>query len=88
MKLSGRRIRKAFEHMTPNVLNTVLPDECPKKGVVIPMSEKKNVISLWLKKAGSAVAILVLLIGIGAVGLMILVGGQTPQLSGDPCFQC
>lgn len=56
------KIRQAFEHATPNVLESVLSDCDEQKGTVIVMKEKKN----WTKRLVAAAAALALVIGLGA----------------------
>lgn len=61
------KIKQAFEHATPNVLESVLSDCREQKGTVIVMKEKKN---NWTKRLVAVAAALALVIGLGAgVGL-------------------
>lgn len=81
---TAREIRRAFENITPNVLDRVLSQSSLKKGAVTPMQEKKPFIPYAIQKIASAAAVVVLLIAIGAVALMILNGRTNPQLSDNP----
>ena len=84
MDRTAAQIRRAFENITPDVLDRVITQGYHKKGVVIPMKEKKSLIPVVLQKIASAAAIVVLLIAIGVVALMILNGRTNPQLSENP----
>ena len=55
------KVRKAFEHATPNVLDSVLSDCREQKGAVI-MTEKKN---HWGKKFVAVAAALAVVLGLG-----------------------
>jgi len=81
---TAREIRRAFENITPNVLNRVLSQTSLEKGTVTPMQEKKPFIPCAIQKIASAAAVVVLLVAIGAVALMILNGRTNPQLSEHP----
>lgn len=84
MNRTAREIRRAFENITPNVLDRVLSQSSLKKGAVTPMQEKKPFIPYAIQKIASAAAVVVLLVAIGAVALMILNGRTNPQLSDNP----
>ena len=84
MYRTAKRIRRAFENITPDVLDRVIAQGYHEKGAVIPMNEKKPFIPFALQKIASAAAIVVLLIAIGAVALMILNGRTNPQLNENP----
>ncbi len=79
MKRTEKKIRKAFENATPNVLNTVLSQGCEEKGTVIPMTEKKKK-NFKFKEFAATAAAVVLLFGVGyfAAG-MIGTQGQFSQ---------
>ncbi len=83
MNRTAKEIRRAFENITPNVLDRVLSQTSFEKGAVTPMKEKKPFIPFALQKIASAAAVVVLLFAIGAVALMILNGRTNPQLSGN-----
>lgn len=57
------KIKQAFEHAAPNVLESVLSDCREQKGTVILMNEKKN---NWTKRLVAVAAALALVIGMGA----------------------
>lgn len=57
------KLKQAFEHAAPNVLESVLSDCREQKGTVIMMKERKN---NWKKRLVAAAAALALVIGIGA----------------------
>ena len=84
MNRTTREIRRAFENITPNVLDRVLSQSSLKKGAVTPMKEKKPFIPYAIQKIASAAAVVVLLVAIGIVALMILNGRTNPQLSDNP----
>ncbi len=84
MNKTAREIRRAFENITPNVLDRVLSQSSLKKGAVTPMKEKKPFIPYAIQKIASAAAVVVLLVAIGIVALMILNGRTNPQLSDNP----
>lgn len=56
------KVRAAFEHATPNVLESVLSDCREQKGTVIVMKEKRN----WISRLTAAAAAVALVIGLGA----------------------
>jgi len=82
MKITGKRIGKAFKNLTPDIRNTVLSERFHEKGAVIPMTEKKSILPLVLKKIAATAAMIVLLACIGFVGLMIL-NGHSAQHSNN-----
>lgn len=84
MDKTAKQIRRAFENITPNVLDRVLSQSNHEKGVVIPMNEKKPVIPFILKKITTGAALIALVVCVGYVGLMILGGRASQQLSGMP----
>ena len=55
------KIRKAFEHATPNILDSVLSDCQEQKGTINMTERKTN----WNKKLIAVAAALVLVIGLG-----------------------
>ena len=57
------KVRQAFEHATPNVLNSVLSDCREQKGTVIEMKERKV---NWTRRITAVAAVLALIIGLGA----------------------
>ena len=57
------KLKQAFEHATPNVLESVLSDCREQKGTVIMMKERKN---NWKKRLVAAAAALALVIGLSA----------------------
>ena len=57
------KVRQAFEHAAPNVLDSVLSDCREQKGTVIIMKERKV---NWTKRIVAAAAVLALVIGLGA----------------------
>lgn len=84
MDRTARKIRRAFENITPNVLNRVIAQSYHEKGVVIPMNEKKTFIPFVLQRIASGAALIALVIAIGYVGLMILGGRTGLQLGENP----
>ena len=50
MKITGKRIRKAFGNYSPDDLNTILSKQTPKRSVTIPANEKKNGIPFIMRK--------------------------------------
>ena len=63
MKNVETKIKQAFEHAAPNVLESVLSDCGEQKGTVIIMKEKKN---NWTKRLTAVAAALALVVGLGA----------------------
>ena len=57
------KLKQAFEHATPNVLESVLSDCREQKGTVMIMKERNN---SWTKRLVAAAAALALVIGLGA----------------------
>lgn len=57
------KLKQAFEHAAPNVLESVLSDCREQKGTVIIMKERKK---SWKKRLVAAAAVLALVIGLGA----------------------
>lgn len=84
MRITGNRIRRAFENVTPDVLNTAFSHDLPEKGVVVPMNKKKNFIPFVLQKIAVGAAMIALLIGIGTVAWMILNSRKNPPLNDNP----
>lgn len=62
MKEMENKVRRAFEHATPNVLDSVLSDCREQKGTIVMTQKNRN----WSKKLLAVAAALVLVIGLGA----------------------
>lgn len=58
-----RSVRTAFDHATPNVLDSVLENCQGQKGKVITMTNKKK--NPWISRAAAIAAALALVIGLG-----------------------
>lgn len=58
-----RSVRTAFDHATPNVLDSVLDNCQGQKGKVITMTNKKK--NPWISRAAAIAAALALVIGLG-----------------------
>ena len=59
-----QRVRSAFEHAAPNVLESVLSDCSGQKGIVIGM-KKTSRKAVWGKRIGALAAALLLVLGLG-----------------------
>lgn len=75
-----KKIRKAFENATPDVLGSVLSDCQLEKGTVIEMKEKRK--NRKLLEYSAAAAAVVLLFGLGA-GIAGLVGSRVSNIPGS-----
>ncbi len=62
MQEMENKVRKAFEHATPNVLDSVLSDCREQKGTAMTTTRKQG----WSKKLLAVAAALALIIGLGA----------------------
>ena len=71
MNRTERKIKKAFENATPNVLGPVLSQCQQQKGAVSPMKKKSRPLTKFVNIAAS-LGIVALLFGIGSVAGMLL----------------
>ena len=58
-----RSVRTAFDHATPNVLDSVLENCQGQKGKVITMTNKKK--NPWISRVAAVAAALALVVGLG-----------------------
>lgn len=72
----GSKIKQAFEHATPNVLDSVLDNCQGQKGKVITMTNKKK--KPWIGRIAAIAAALALVIGLG-LGYAALNPKDTPS---------